>query len=249
MSKDYAGEHGAFPLTNWSLVGHAATTHEGRKTRALEELVSLYRPALKTHLIARKQIDPNQAEDLLQGFLVSKFVSGQFLPGADQRKGKFRTYVLTALENYMKSAFRQEGAKKRRPEGGFVSIDDLQVTPADDQQISDAFDSAWARKVIEEVLARMKQECLASGREAYWGAFEARVAAPILDGDEPPSIGVLIERYGFKSPMQASNAIVTTKRMFTRILYDVVEEYAGSKQNVEAEIRELRAILSRAGAG
>jgi hypothetical protein len=58
----------------------------------------------------------------------------------------------------------------------------------------------------------------------------------------------VVVRFGFKSPTEASNALVTAKRMFVRALRSVVAEYATDEAGINGEIEELRAILSRAGA-
>jgi hypothetical protein len=55
-----------------------------------------------------------------------------------------------------------------------------------------------------------------------------------------------MRRIGFKTPLQASNALVTAKRMFERQLRSVVAEYAGDESEVESELMDLRRIFSDA---
>jgi hypothetical protein len=57
-----------------------------------------------------------------------------------------------------------------------------------------------------------------------------------------------VEKFGFRSPTEASNALVTAKRMFVRALRAVVAEYARDENGIDREIEELRAILSRGSA-
>ena len=59
-----------FPATHWSLVRRAGSA--GDESQALDELLRIYLPALKAHLVGRKRIAPDRAEDLLQGFILSK---------------------------------------------------------------------------------------------------------------------------------------------------------------------------------
>jgi len=98
-------------------------------------------------------------------------------------------------------------------------------------------------------LQRTQTECEATGRTNFWGLFEVRVVGPLLRGEPPPAYDELVARFGFQSPLQASNALTTAKRIFTRALHAVVAEYAESEEAVEEELRELRAILSHAGGG
>lgn len=57
----------------------------------------------------------------------------------------------------------------------------------------------------------------------------------------------MVEQFGFPSPTAASNALVTAKRMYARILRAVVAQYADDPHEVESEIAELRAIVNTGG--
>lgn len=111
-------------------------------------------------------------------------------------------------------------------------------------EISRAFDLAWIREVIMEALKRVQAECIANDRRHYWLLFEDRLVKPTLHGTTPEPYGVMVERLGFSSPIQAANAVFTVKRIFKRIFRSVIAEYAGSHKNVEQEICELYAILA-----
>ncbi|HUI06908.1 MAG TPA: hypothetical protein VL486_07860 [Verrucomicrobiae bacterium] len=214
----------------------------------MDELLSRYRPALKAHLVLKKKIPSAQADDLIQGFISTKVLDGGLVSRADPGKGRFRTILLTALDHYVISVVRRDSAKKRLPEQGFVSIDDVSDQFGAVPPPPDPFDVAWAHEIIVEALERVKAECTTSGRPAYWSVFDCRVVAPILDGVEPLPYERVVQRFGFKSPTEASNALVTAKRMFVRALHAVVAEYAGDTGGIDREIEELRAILSRAAA-
>jgi hypothetical protein len=174
-------------------------------------------------------------------------LEGSLISCADPEKGRFRAILLRSLEHYVVSVIRREGAKKRSPEQGFVSVDDFPDQLGVVQPPPDPFDVAWAHEIIGEALGRVRFECAASGRSAYWSVFECRVVAPILDGVKPLPYEQVVERFGFGSPTEAFNALVTAKRMFVRALRAVVARYARDNAEIDREIEELRAILSRAG--
>ena len=90
----------------------------------------------------------------------------------------------------------------------------------------------------------MQQECKASGRQDLWAVFEGRILQPIRDGAEPLSYEEIIQRFQFQSPAQASNALITGKRMFARLLRLVVSQYASDEKEIENEIRDLQRIVS-----
>jgi hypothetical protein len=74
--------------------------------------------------------------------------------------------------------------------------------------------------------------------------FESRVVSPIREGTEPSDYRELVRRFGFQSPSQASNVLMTAKRMYARLLRSVVGQYARSDREIETEIAELRSILA-----
>jgi hypothetical protein len=92
----------------------------------------------------------------------------------------------------------------------------------------------------------MQAECQAKGRLDRWGVFKARLLDPILDGARAPSYEELIARLGFRSPAEASNALITARRQFDRLLREIVAEYAGEGADVETEIADLNRALSGA---
>ena len=222
MSNDAPEDFRGLPPTDWSLVAHASLPTQPLGLESLNELLSRYRPALKAHLTLKKKIAPADADDLIQGFISAKVLEGDLVSRADPEKGKFRTILLTALDRYVISVIRRESAEKRSPEQGFISLDDSPDRFGVVQPSPDPFDVAWAHQVIADALDRVRAECTASGRSAYWNVFECRVVAPILDGVEPPPYEAVVERFGFRSPTEASNALVTAKRMFVRALRAVI---------------------------
>src|SRR5262245_45839466 len=89
-----------FPTTRWSLVGRAAGRGVENGKLALGELIEIYLPALGAHLTRSLRIEPNQADDLLQSFLSDKVCEQNMVALADRGRGKFRTFLLTALERF-----------------------------------------------------------------------------------------------------------------------------------------------------
>jgi hypothetical protein len=168
---------------------------------------------------------------------------------AQPERGRFRGLLLTALDRYVSRDRRSRRAWKRAPERG-VSLEDLPSPVA--QAVggaapSDAFDVAWARQVIDQALGGMRHECETSRRPDLWAVFEGRVLAPTLDGADPVPYEQLVRRFGLQTPRQASNAVITAKRMFARHLAAVIRQYAGP-EDVDGEIEDLVRILSHSGA-
>ena len=237
---------GPFPTTRWSLVGRAATPGTDNGRLALGELVQIYLPALKAHLTVAMRINPHRADDLLQGFLADKVLQQNIFALADRERGKFRTFLLTALERFAVDEFRRESAKSRAPATPMLDVDDQadSVAAAASRTPSAIFDRIWATEALGEVMRRMRDELCDGKRDYIWSVFESRMLLPITDGVAPPSHEVLAERFNLPSASHASNALGTAKRTFRRTFRSVVAEYAQDEAEIDAEIRELWDIFS-----
>lgn len=224
-----------FKTTRWTLVAEAADPQNPLHEEALAHLLTLYRPALWSHLVNRCRIDPHRADDLLQDFILKKILQYNLIQHADRSRGKFRTLLLTSLDNFVRSAGAKSDCVGQFPEN-FQPPDQR---PGLDQE----FDIPWARQVLHESLRRMQAECRHGNRMEIWDIFESRILAPILEGAAALSYDQLVSRHHLESPAQASNLLITSKRMFERNLRTVVGEYA-SEDQIDTEIAELRETLS-----
>lgn len=235
-----------FPATCWTLVEWAANPNSAAHERGLNELLTRYLPALAAHLTRARRLSADDADDIAQGFVADKVLRGDLLAHAKKERGKFRTFLLTSLDRYLFNQLRHDRTKRRFPENGSpIPLDgneELVGIPA----TSPIFDLAWAQDVIHEALRRVERNCRETDRAHYWILFEDRIANPLLHGREPQPYRQFVAQLGFRSPMQASNALITTKRMFERFFREVVREYSGDENDVDREIAELRAILAEA---
>jgi len=238
------GEDEAFPHTRWSLVGRAGHPDARVQRAALTDLLRLYMPALKAYLVKARQVPPDEADDLLQGFLVSKVLEEQLVAGANEAQGRFRTFLLTALDRHMVNTHRYEQRHKRRAQG-MQSMEGVAEPASPELEPSAIFDLAWARELLGEAVRQMEAECRRTDRADVWGVFDQRVLAEVR-GDRPVlAYEDLVRRYGLKSPAHAANLLITGKRMLARMLRAVVSEYEADEKRIDEEIAELHRILAR----
>jgi len=228
------------------MIDQAAAVSSEAGFQALETLLEQYRPALVAHLVYVKRIGRDQANDYVQGFIAGKILQGELIARAERSKGKFRTFLLTAFDRYILNEIEKEHARKRMPEGGFVALDEALDAPGTEQGGTSTFDIAWVQEIIRRTIEQIREECLSNGRESYWTVFEARILAPVLEGRKAPAYDELLRDTEFKSPMQASNALITMKRMFARRIRSVIGEYAADEDDIQQELEELRDILAGA---
>jgi hypothetical protein len=201
-----------------------------------------------THLVLTRRLEPDRADDVLQSFVSSRVVEQGLLERVGPGRGRFRTYLLHALGNFLVDQVRAERAQKRSA-GDVRSIDagdeGRSIDPADDApQPDERFDRAWARQVIDQAGALMRAQCARDDRADIWEVFVARVLAPALDGAPPVPYDELVARFGYETPEQASNVLMTAKRSFQRALRQVVADYCDESE-VDDELRDLRVTVAR----
>lgn len=245
MPEDDDKKHEAFPKTEWSVVHAAGQPESPLKRVALGTVLAVYLPVLRTHLVSQFRVNEDQANDWLQSFVLEKVLEKNLIAEADSRRGRFRSFLLRALNNFVIGQLRKNQAGKRCPVGESIQLDD--VGDEDLAEVSsrgnDSFDLSWARNVLAQALERMQRQCAGDERAPIWRVFEARILGPLLEESEPVPYEALVAELQLDSVTQATNYLVTAKRMFNRVLREVIAEYSADPQEIEAEIRDLKAIL------
>ncbi|MBM4039937.1 MAG: sigma-70 family RNA polymerase sigma factor [Planctomycetes bacterium] len=241
-----------FEQTHWSLIVRAQGADGARKQGALAALVGEYWKPVYCYL-RRKGYDNEAAKDLTQGFVADVLVGGELVRAADPGKGRFRAFLLTALDRYVASARRAERAKKRAPAGALVSLEGLDgfelADSVHDASPDAAFDYAWASALLDDVLAELRAECLASGKAAHWEVFHGRVLLPVFEEAAPVPLPALCRRLGIEAEAKASNMLVTAKRRFQALLRRRVGQSIGPDEDPDDVIGDLIRSLSLARAG
>jgi hypothetical protein len=111
-----------------------------------------------------------------------------------------------------------------------------------------AFHYAWATNLLDQVLAKVREEYCSTDRVTHWEVFRATILVPILDNIEVPSLTELCEKYGIESEKRVSNMTITVKRRFSSVLRHHLRQFVQSDSEAEDEFRELVEILSEGGA-
>ncbi len=237
----------AFLTTHWSLVDNIDTSDDGDKNRALIEiLLKRYWKPVYCYL-RRKGCGNEQAKDLTQGFFHEVVLGRQLMQRADRSKGRFRSYLLVALNNYITAVHAAETAQKRIPKGRLVPLD--MTDPPDSCRVvgdctpEESFDYAWVSALLEQVLEDVETACYEEGKTVHWRVFCERVLAPITDGVDPVSLVEICHKYDVESPRVASNMIVTVKRRFQSILRKHLRETVTSDGQIEDELAEISKFL------
>lgn len=181
-----AGGH-AFPITQWSMILHASGDTDTQARVALEALCRAYWQPL--YLFVRRQgRDHHDAEDATQQFIV-QLLAADSLRQARPERGRFRTFLLTSLRNFLTSEWRRNQAAKRGGGLASLSLERLDARGSALHPVADpaltpehAFDRSWAQEMIQRAVAELRAEYETSGRAQAFAAI-----APLIwshDSDE-----------------------------------------------------------------
>jgi hypothetical protein len=234
------GESGTYPTTIWTEVRRVGQADSEAAVLALDRLLQRYYSPLRQHLEYKFQLSEERAKDLLQSFVWKKVLLSSIISKAKAERGRFRFFLIRALDNFVRSEMRRREILTEPLEG-----EESEPGAPDDSTTRDPFDFAWAEAVLEQTLREMQAECTLSERgRQVWEVFEMRLLDPFLNGLEPIAYKEMIGRIGLTSDVEAGNCLVTAKRMFQQQLRVIIAEYVEDAREVEDEIQELMAIFA-----
>jgi RNA polymerase sigma-70 factor (ECF subfamily) len=232
-----------FAATRWSVVLAAADHRAGTASRrALGELIQVYWFPLYA-FIRRQGNSPPQAEDLTQGFF-AHLVEKAGLGSVDRAKGKFRSFLLAALKNFMADERDKARAVKRGGNRRLVSLDTPGAEALYAKELADTmtperlFERSWAIAVLDQVLLRLEQEYAERGKAATFQALRHW-----LDGradDKPYS-----EHAGQLGMSEGAVrvAVHRMRRRYRELLRDEIMQTVAGPELVEEEIHHLLRCL------
>ena len=178
---------GGFATTRWTMVNTAGHRSDPHAAEALAELCQIYWPPLYGYLRGRGHA-PEEAQDLTQGFFV-RLLERQDIRTADQARGRFRGFLLTALKRYVINEHERATAARRGGRHVRLALDfeDAERMYALERRNEDTpervFDRKWATITLERALQRLREECHQAGKSA-----EADALLPYLtDTSELPT--------------------------------------------------------------
>jgi RNA polymerase sigma-70 factor (ECF subfamily) len=158
-----------FTTTHWSAVLEAGRGGSAAASAALEELCRTYWYPLYAY-VRRQGHSPVEAEDLTQSFF-ERLLEKDYVKLADPARGKFRSFLLSALKNSLTNEWVRARREKRG--GGCIAVSwdrenaeqRYSMEPVDQMTPEKIFAKQWAISLLEHVLDRLKQEQVAGGRE------------------------------------------------------------------------------------
>lgn len=237
---DEAGRDLARPFTptHWSVVHSAAQTSSPQADAALETLCRTYWLPLYAY-VRRQGHRPHDAQDLTQEFF-ARLLKNKSFAGADRLKGKFRSYLLGALQHFLADEWDKARAEKRGGRCETFSLDALEpearyaLEPSTDLTPDKVFDRRWAATLLELALRRLREEFTAAGQARHFDLLK-----PFLTSDAGPGGYDEVAAQLATSPATVAVAVHRLRQRYRAAVRAEIAHTVNSADELEEELRGL----------
>lgn len=232
-----------FATTPWAAVLTASGGDTRPALEARERICRDYWRPLHAYLV-RSGYSAHDAEDLVQQFLL-EFLEHDGLGRVDPSRGRFRSYLVASLRNFL--GHQRERAAARKRGGGLtvVSMDDPGAdVPAPSDSVEDrtaefAFDRQWAWAILERSRRRLEAEYIASGREAEFELLSRHLPGGASAGSHAETA----RRLGM-TPGAVKTEVYRLRQRYGQYLRAEVGQTVESPAEIDDELRHLLALFS-----
>ncbi len=232
-----------FATTHWSVVLAAANEETPEAAAALERLCRTYWYPLYA-FVRREGYSPADAQDLTQEFF-ARLLARHALTQVAPEKGRFRSFLLAAMRHCLSD---QRGRARTVTRGGRATILSLDAQEAEDRyrlepvERMDAeklYERRWAMTLVEQALARLREESAAAGKGELFERLRRFVA-----GESDATWGEAAADLGLtEGAMKA--AVHRLRERYRVLLRDEVAHTVAEPKEIETEARYLLVVLSR----
>jgi RNA polymerase sigma-70 factor (ECF subfamily) len=235
----------SFLTTHWSLI---ETVKQGQdKDQALIGLLlGRYWKPVYCYL-RRKGLANEEAKDLTQAFFHEIVLNRHLVDRADPSKGRFRSFLLHALDQFLIDQRRRESAGKRIPKDKLVPLDigDPPALPQTilDRSPEDCFTYAWKSELLDRTLGEVQAECEQQGLQTHWQLFRDKVLLPTLENRQSPPMKTICTQHGVASESTAFNMLLTVKRHFRAALRRNLRNTVLHEDDIDEEWQEILLVL------
>jgi RNA polymerase sigma factor (sigma-70 family) len=179
-SEGEARHQPVFATTHWSVVVNASRADTTQASEALASLYKTYWYPLYAY-VRRRGYSAHDAEDLTQGLFVS-LLENQSLSNADPKLGRFRSFILGAMNHFLSSQQAKRRTQKRGDGQANLSLDlalaeqRFDLEPTDHSSPDKAFDRAWANALLTAVLKALEAEYQREDKDGLFQALKETLA-------------------------------------------------------------------------
>ena len=243
LSVPMNSRRGEFVTTQWSDVLSSGAHDFDKAAAALQRLCSAYWYPIYA-FIRRRGADIHEAEDLTQAFFAF-LLEGKILKKADQDKGRFRSFLLAALSNFLNNEWDKNRTLKRGGQRQILSLDEATAEgfyrnePVGNLTPEKLFDRRWASMLVEKVLALLREESASANNTALHARLEPLLTQEVAPGSYAPLAAEFNMNEG-----AVKVALHRLRRRFGELLRREVGHTVADAASLEEEICYLFSALS-----
>lgn len=233
-----------FATTHWSLVLAAGDKADSHCAAALQTLCQTYWYPLYAY-VRHQGTGPQDAEDLVQAFFVFLLEKDR-LSSLDQDKGKFRSFLLTALKHFRTDQWKRANAVKR---GGGRTHLSLDMTEAEDRFLHEPvdtttperlFDMNWAVTLLNRVFEQLQQEQQGQGKGEQFDRLKF-----CLTGQRSTIPYAQLAEQLAVSESSLKVRIHRLRKRYRELLQQEIGHTVSVPEDVDEELRYLFQVLSQ----
>ena len=209
---------------------------------ALSRLCQTYWYPLYSY-VRRRGHSADDSQDLTQEFF-ARLLQRRWISNADQEKGRFRSFLLAAMNHFLADEWDKARAQKR---GGGISTIPLQFDtaetrfgnePADNLTPERSFERKWALTLLELVLTQLRTEYQADGR----GELFAHLTPCLVGERMAQPYAALAKRLGC-SEGTIKAAVHRLRQRYRQLLRDEIAQTVTAPEEVDEELHHLFVVL------
>jgi RNA polymerase sigma-70 factor (ECF subfamily) len=194
--------------------------------------------------VRRRGHSPEEAEDLTQEFF-ARLLASNDLSGVDRSKGKFRSFLLAAINHFLANEWDRATAAKRGGNQVLISLDDenaeerYRMEPAAEVAPEKLFERSWARTLLAQGLARLRVEYAADGKTQQFEQIRCFLTEETGEG----GYAAVAARLNMSTGAVAV-AVHRMRQRYRELVRQEIAQTVTTPVELETEIRHLLAALS-----
>lgn len=245
MNQEEAGSNpGAtvFEATRWSVVLAAGDGASPHAAAALEKLCSAYWYTLYAY-VRRRGYSTHDAQDLTQSFF-AQLLRRDGLRGVAPGLGKFRSFLLAALQNFLADEWDRQRAQKRGGGQLPISLDAqeaeerYQFEPVDGATPEKLFDRRWAMILLDGALDRLEREFVADGK----GLLFQQLRGWIVEDARGRPCAEIAQDLGMTEEA-VKKTVQRLRRRYRQVIREEIAHTVSAPGDIEGELRCLVSSL------
>ena len=232
-----------FGATPWTVVLQAASQGSDPNGDAFARLYTDYWSPLYAYA-RRRGLSRAEAEDLIQDFFV-RLMEKKALSDVERDGGRFRSFLLKSLDNFLANQWDREQAQKRGGGQRALSLnaDNLEARLAlettNGETPESVFERSWVFTLLEHVAERLRAEYASVGKEGLFQQLRG-----YLQGDRSgPSYAFIAEQLGMTEGA-VKVAVHRMRHFYARLLREEIGRTVAGAAEIDEELRSLLRVVS-----